>query len=323
MADLSDETTKQEPSITLPVSLITGPLAQAPPFYVTVFLLAKACPQASPEKLAAWMQANSADVRHGIAYWAEKGLLPPCQPAQEEVKAPRRPVGEAPVYSVDELQVYLVQYDWVKELKASAEKYLGHPLSIQELSTLLSLYDWLGLPVEVIEVLLAYCCGKKNKSMRYLEKVAMDWQENGIDTAEKALAHVEKREDGTYRIMSAFGQGHRSPVFREEKYLKEWQKDFPTEIICEACSRTVMQTGKASFPYANKILSDWKSAGVATLADIERLDAAYAAKKGEKTSQPVPARQEEKNQNRFINYDQRDWDFAELERLESERRKEW
>ncbi len=42
--------------------------------------------------------------------------------------------------------------------------------------------------------------------------------------------------------------------------MDTWLKTygFSMEIIQEACSRTVLQTGQASFQYTDKILEGWK-----------------------------------------------------------------
>ena len=43
-------------------------------------------------------------------------------------------------------------------------------LSQQDMSLLFSFYDWLGLPMEVIELLLSYCTASGHTGMRYIEK---------------------------------------------------------------------------------------------------------------------------------------------------------
>ena len=47
---------------------------------------------------------------------------------------------------------------------------------------------------------------------------------------------------------------------------------FTLEIISEACNRTVLATGKASFSYADSILESWFKKGVHHLSDIDALD---------------------------------------------------
>ena len=56
--------------------------------------------------------------------------------------------------------------------------------------------------------------------------------------------------------------------------MDTWLKTygFSMEIIQEACNRTVLQTGQASFQYTDKILEGWKKKEVQTLDDIQALD---------------------------------------------------
>lgn len=54
------------------------------------------------------------------------------------------------------------------------------------------------------------------------------------------------------------------------------------ELIQEACSRTVLQTGQPSFPYADKILQRWKDKNIRTLGDVRLQDAQHQKRKLEK-----------------------------------------
>ena len=95
-------------------------------------------------------------------------------------------------------------------------------------------------------------------------------------------------------------------------------------MIKIACERTVLKTGRVSFPYADSILRQWRDAGVKDAAGIQELDKAFAARKSQNVQANQPAQTTQKpKQNRFINYTQSEWDFAELERLEREQREKW
>ena len=74
--------------------------------------------------------------------------------------------------------------------------------------------------------------------------------------------------------MKAFGITGRSPATAETEFMKRWFKEFgfDCKLVTEACGRTIKATGTASFPYADKILTGWKEAGVKTLGDVEELD---------------------------------------------------
>ncbi|MBR3909954.1 MAG: DnaD domain protein, partial [Anaerotignum sp.] len=238
---------------------------------------------------------------------------------------PKLIASQRPDYSPAELAVYMQKSESMKKLIQSAQQKLGKMLNHNDMSMLFSFHDWLGLPIDVIELLLSYCTANGHCGMRYIEKVAIGWAEEGINTEDRAVEYIELRKTGFRNIMKAFGQ-NRLPVAAEENYMKTWLQEYklPMDVVQMACERTVMQTGKASFAYAEKILKSWKDAGVKSISDVEELDKAFAAKKAQNAPTEQPAGQAApKKQNRFINYTQSEWDFAELERLEREQREKW
>lgn len=64
--------------------------------------------------------------------------------------------------------------------------------------------------------------------------------------------------------------------------MKKWLQEYklPLDVVKLACERTVMQTGKASFAYADRILENWKKAGVSSVADVQAQDARLCGEKG-------------------------------------------
>ena len=83
-------------------------------------------------------------------------------------------------------------------------------------------------------------------------------------------------------------------------------------VIQEACTRTVLQTGQASFQYADKILTGWKKKQVKTLEDIQALDEEYKKRRQAKKQQTKPTAPA--SGNRFNNFQQRDYNFDEYEK---------
>ena len=51
---------------------------------------------------------------------------------------------------------------------------------------MLFFYDGLGMSADLIEYLIEYCVGHNHKSIRYIEKVALAWAEEGITSVEEA-----------------------------------------------------------------------------------------------------------------------------------------
>lgn len=297
-------------------------LPTAPPLYVSVYLMTLAGGGTSAE-IAAKLGALESDVLRAWAYWKDRGFL-----KEREVAAPTKrllPAAERPDYAPAELAEYM-KHQEVKRLFDSAAQKLGKFLTQQDMGALFGFHDWLGLPLDVIDILLAYCVSGGHRGMRYIEKVAIGWAEEGIDTAEKAAEYIELRKTGFRAILRAFGQGGRMPVAAEEEYMKKWLQEYglPLEVVQTACERTVLQAGKPSFPYADSILRQWRDAGVKTAADIAALDEAHAVKKAGGAQKPAIEAERKKpaqKQNKFINYTQSEWDFAEIERLEREQRK--
>ena len=312
--------------IELTKAFIEQELPAAPPLYVSVYLMTLATGGTAAE-VAKKLGATETDVLYAWGYWKGKGYLQETE--EKQAKQQTKPVlisSERPVYSPAELAVYMQKSESMKKLFQSAQQKLGKVLNHNDMSMIFSFHDWLGLPVDVIELLLSYCTANGHTGMRYIEKVALGWAEEGITTEEKAVEYIELRKTGFRTILQAFGQ-NRLPVAAEETYMKKWLQEYrlPMDVVKVACERTVLQTGKASFAYADKILASWKAAGVKSVADVEEQDKAFAAKKAQNAPAEKPAAQTESKprQNRFINYTQSEWDFAELERLEREQREKW
>ena len=310
--------------IELTKAFIEQELPAAPPLYVSVYLMTLATGGTAAE-VAKKLGATETDVLYAWGYWKGKGYLQETEEKKEKQEQQKLISSARPEYSPAELAVYMQKSESMKKLFQSAQQKLGKMLNHNDMSLLFSFHDWLGLPVDVIELLLSYCTANGHCGMRYIEKVALGWAEEGINPEDKAVEYIELRKTGFRTIMKAFGQ-NRLPVAAEENYMKTWLQEYklPMDVVKMACERTVMQTGKASFAYAEKILKSWKDAGVKSVEDVAALDQAFAAKKAQNTPTEQPAAQTApKKQNRFINYTQSEWDFVELERLEREQREKW
>ncbi|WP_058486517.1 DnaD domain protein [Defluviitalea phaphyphila] len=226
-----------------------------------------------------------------------------------------------PNYSPEELTIYMKNPE-INRLFKIAERYLGRMLSHNDLKVLYSLYDWLRLPLDVIELLLEHCISNNHRSMRYIEKVGLTWAEEGINTVEKAQARIKTFNTNYREIMKALGLNDRNPAPSEIEYMDRWLNalNIPLEIILEACKRTIIQTQKPSFQYIDSILNNWNKNKVKSIKDIEKLDNAYIKKK---SMQNTPSSNDKNKQyyskpSKFVNFKQREWDFDELERLERE-----
>lgn len=318
-------------NIELSAGFLQTYLRCAPAEYVVVYIIAKSVSADGAIHLTDIVKATAmpvAEVFDACMYWQEKGLIkikdgmlifPEKVKPKENKHLPKMLLGDKPQYQPQELNMYAQKNADVQQLFDMTQRYLGRMLTHNDLSGVFSLYSWLGLPLEVIDKLLSYCVENNHRNMHYIERVAIDWAESGITTAKEADERIHLYNTDFRQIMRAFGQSGRNPIASEEKYMNKWIKswDMPIELLEMACEKTVLNTGKASFGYADKIIESWHSAGVQNADDVLRLETEFMAKKKGKTDAP----QKPIVKNKFTNYQQRHYDYEKYEKLEQERTK--
>lgn len=216
-----------------------------------------------------------------------------------------------PQYNMDEISTFMEQADY-KQLIYLTQKYLGKMLTQQDINSLISFNDWLGLPVEVIELLVEYCASNDHRNMKYIEAAAIDWADNGINTLEKAKLRTETFNKKYFLIMKALGIGNRTPTARQIAFMDKWINTykFDIDIVLEACDKTINSINKPEFSYTDKILSNWFDKNVKTMADVNKLDSLHKSKQSNNNRTATT----KKNANKFVNYEQRTYDFDELEK---------
>ena len=226
-------------------------------------------------------------------------------------RAPETPASiEKPTYSKDQVAAYRGREDF-SELVFVAENYLGKQLTAGDIQTLIFFVDELHFSNDLIDYLIQYCVEHDHKSFRYMEKVAMGWASDGIETVEQAKDSSSKYKKHVYSIMNALGKSS-SPNKLELAYITKWTDEyaFDLEIIIEACERTVMATDKHRFEYTEGILSKWLKDGVKHAGDIAALDETFRkARTGVTTKAKTNA-----STNRFNQFAQTTYDFEELEK---------
>lgn len=190
---------------------------------------------------------------------------------------------EPPTYSEAEVVRQLRESEGFNHLLGEAQRRLGKVLNTEELKILLSLYDYLGLPAEVISVLISYCIQRARSkgtgrmpSMRTIEREAYRWADLGIDTMEEAAAHMQleleqQSKVGAIRRVLQLTDRRLAPA--EEKLVRQWiQWGFGPEAVALAYNRTCLQTGSFNWNYLRSILASWHNQGLHTVAEIEAGD---------------------------------------------------
>lgn len=201
-----------------------------------------------------------------------------------------------------------------KELKSLlfvAEQYLGKTLSKNDVDAITYFYNELGMSANLIEYLIESCVENNHKSMRYIQKVAISWVDEGITTVEEAKAQSLNYNKNCYAVLGAFGIRNRGVADFELAYIRKWTEEFgfTLDIILEAINRTISATHQPSFEYADSILEKWKDKQVHGLQDIATLDIAFQK---ESTAKKASLCQKTSAKN-LNNFERRTYDMDSLE----------
>lgn len=229
------------------------------------------------------------------------------------------PAKEVPSYSMEDLQDFMEQ-DEGTELFIVIQEYTGKPLSPTDMSTIFFFYKDLHMSIDLIEHLFEYCISNGHRKMSYIQAVAIGWSEAQIHTVEEAKNYCAAFNQLNTAIQNTFGIKNRYLSEDELRFIRKWSKEFrfSQDIILEACKRTILNAGTASFKYANSILERWFKEQVTNLKDVERLDQAFEKSKAAKASaqqaeQNRPPQNTKKPAARFHNFNQRSYDYGEME----------
>lgn len=216
---------------------------------------------------------------------------------------------EKPVYSLDDLKQFK-EDDSTESLLFIIETYLKRPLNGTELQTIYFFIDTLKMSDDLIDYLFQYCVGNSKTSFHYIERLAIEWAQNGVKTPAQAKAFSYKYAKIVYQVMKALGRST-VPTDDEAHYVHTWSKDmgFTDDIILEACRRSTIETSSNRLRYADGILKSWKNSQVITLKDVEKLDEDFKKRKTIVQDQKPNYRK-----GNLYQFEQRENDYAALER---------
>ena len=197
---------------------------------------------------------------------------------------PPEPAEERPQYTMEDVAERLERNGEFRALSQQVERRLGKRLTTPDLGILLGLTDYLGLPTDVVYLLVCHCAEKteerlgpgRRPGMRQIEKEGYVWARMGVDTQEAAVEHLKKyaaRQALLPRYMRALQLPERKATASEERYMADWQEmGFSPEAVAIAYDKTVLNCREFKWPYCNGILKRWHEAGVHTAEEIEAVD---------------------------------------------------
>ena len=261
----------------VPSSVAEKHLKTAGALSLKVLLLVLNQPQITVKKLAETLCTSEADIKDAANFWIINGILvaegvtiPSRKEPVVEDNSQIKRVSQAPVrLSGKELETRVKGSDDVRFMISEAERHFGKNLIPSEASVLVSLYDYAGLSVDIILMIISYCASINKNNMRSVERFALDWIDKGIDSHEAVVAHIKEltlKNSNESAVKSAFGIFNRSLTTKEKNFINSWfsQMHFDIDMIKLAYEKTIDSTGNMSFPYINKILTSWSEKGITT-----------------------------------------------------------
>ncbi|MBQ8799978.1 MAG: DnaD domain protein [Lachnospiraceae bacterium] len=211
-------------------------------------------------------------------------VVPAYAAAKESPDTPVRPVSakkEVPAILPDYTPAQLDEFSAREDtnwLLHAAESYLERMLKPADVQLLFFLHDDLCFSNELILHLYEYCVSRGKKAPSYIQKVALSWHEDGIDSVEKAEERSLQFDTCFTAVNRAFAL-NRAPGISERRFLNRWSTlGFSSDLIEEACSRALLSTSHPDFKYADKILERWHQNNVHTMSDVKKLDEAHNAR---------------------------------------------
>ncbi len=233
-------------------------------------------PEKSLEEASSDLDLPLAQVQKSYSFWEKEGIFLEGATSKKQTTSDTSSYKN---YDSSDISRMLKESNEFSMINALACEKLQKPvLTKNDLSALLYLYDFAGIPAPLICGIIEDCVSRDKKSMQYIRATALELQKQGIDTYDKFEAYLIKRAEinsNIGRFRKLCGMGERALTPREQKYFDcwfgEWHFDF--EMIEFAYEKTIASTGKLNFKYMNAILNNWYSSGYTSVQDVENGEA--------------------------------------------------
>lgn len=254
------------------------------------------------EEMARRLGKNPADIADALSFWVKEGVLRKNEKSAPAPPAPDEPAERKAQAAADaksrprlprrEMLGLIEQNGSLKGLIDEIQMALAKPLTSSDMDAIVALYTYYGLSPHYIMTVVQYCDAINKLNMRYIERTAASWQDQGV-TGENIDEHVARMllyRSAESRVRRDLGLYDRALAPTEQRYLDKWLNTLglSPELVRAAFDIAVTQTGKLSFQYMDKVLLSWHQKGIkdeaAAAADHEAGRPAASAKRpGNKT----------------------------------------
>lgn len=234
----------------------------------------------NPSLMAELFTVSEEDINDALMFWAELGFIEcegptfkvlPTVTELSKVVPPKPPKPDRKEVARRGLESPEIAF-----LLNEAQQKFGRMLKQSESSVLVWIYDDLGMDASLILMVLEYAVKAGKVNISYIEKIAKDWAENGVDSivaAEKRIVELTNARSAWNKMRIAFGLDSRSPSETESKLavlsIIDWK--MPDDLLKRAYDACVDSLGKYNVKYIKKVLTEWHKQGITSVKDLEKL----------------------------------------------------
>ena len=262
------------------------------------------------EEISKRLGITVSDVRSIMEFWQAEGVV--ClsgeealkpeklqQPAEAEPKQETKkplPVKKekqeikisAPNLSPKDIACLAGENPEIAELLNEAQEAYGRTISPSEQEMIVNLVTFYGLSYGAVLMLLGYCRRESEAgraiSAGYFYKIAEKWLDEGITTVEEAEEKIRALEQGgrLWQTIKERAQiSKKTPTVSQMEMINQWKSDFSMEMIELAIDEMKENIDNPNLMYVDKILKNWKKAGIKTPAQYKKSLEEYKKKKEE------------------------------------------
>lgn len=259
-------------------------LARGEYLKVLLYVMRNMADGINPESISEATGLDGYTVEEALLYWSQEGILATDQKPMKEAKNPQP---AAPVHTEKPSRYDVARRgaedEKIRYMLSETQMRLGRNLKSNEASTLVWLYDDLGIEISLILMIVQYAAAHKRANIRFIESTATDWLNRGITTITDADAELNRMAMGEQAwgvVCSAFGLERRKPSPKELSlsllWVNEWK--ITPELLTAAYNACVDEKSRFYMPYTAKIIESWHKKGYKTPEDIEKKKNAAAEK---------------------------------------------
>ena len=277
--------------ISLPYEAVYDKLSTASAEELKVLLAVFSADEFEPSVLASQLDITENALRRALEVWEKAGVI--CIDGQsslhksqknsdtkksEETEKKGRAIEihtTLPQYTSAEIASVVEKTKGCSELLDSCQQILGKIFNAMDTSIIIGLIDHLSLSNEYILLLCSHAASIPKKSVRYIEKMAIDFFDRDIVTyaaLEHELTRIENNRSLEFFVRDLFGIGKRALIKKEREFISSWSEKlgFSRDMIKAAYEVTISKTGDPSLNYANAVLENWYAAGLKTPDDVAK-----------------------------------------------------